>query len=119
MKCAVTLDNGITEIKSQGILDFIGDGFKLDYEIDGDGCTLSYADDKLIQIRRGSVELKLIFSEGEETRCTLGSGALSGSFPLFTESLQVNRGESGVSVLLSYVLAEENKIFNIRAEIIR
>lgn len=120
MKCAVTINNGIDEnITSEGQLSFSEDGFGLFYEIYKDRCILRFSNGELTQARRGNVELKLIFSEGKETLCTLGSGDLSGTFPVFTEKLSVQKDENGVSVFLSYVCADENKILDIKAEIIR
>lgn len=117
MKCKVIIDNGIDEAYvSKGMLDVAHGAFVVIYKLDGDDCKLIYSDGTVTQTRKGNVNLKMSFSLGKETQCTLGSGEYTGTFPVFTNKLDVKADNGGVEILLGYVCAGESKRLLIKAE---
>jgi len=105
MNCKVIISRGKErggEFASQGNLQTCEKGFRLDYRIESDGCTLLYDGKTLKQNRRGNANIEMTFTEGEETFCTLGEGGLCGTMPVYTDVLAVTRGRGGVKVKLNY-----------------
>lgn len=118
MKCRVTIDNGKDGGKyvSSGELNIGRDGFGLFYSIDGDKCLLTYAGGTLVQERRGSVPLVMKFTQGKETTCILGGGSGSGTFPVYTDKIEISRGDRLLTVKLNYTCAGENVTLDITAQ---
>ncbi|MDE7082204.1 MAG: DUF1934 domain-containing protein [Clostridia bacterium] len=118
MKCKVILNNGKPDgvFTANGELNIGVDGFGLFYDLDGDKCLLSYAKGELVQERRGSVPMLMRFKMGQETSCTLGMGAASGSFPVFTNKIKIKNDEKSVCVKLNYTCGGENVTLEITAK---
>lgn len=117
MKCKVTLDNGeVGVFTATGELEYANEGFKLSYELDGDGCLLVFCDGVLTQSRRGGLCVEMNFKEGAETPCKISDGAFSGSFPLYTKSLEVFVTENEVRVFVSYDCSGEITELKINAQ---
>ena len=118
MKCKIALNNGKAGglFTTKGDLNFGTDGFSLMYTLDGDRCVLRYSNGEILQERRGSAPMIMRFKEGEETLCRLGLGASSGSFPLYTDKIEVVTGETAVEVQLNYTCCGENVTLSIKAK---
>lgn len=107
MKCTVAFDGGNGAFGTVGELKFFDGGFRLDYFLDGDECSIEYADGKLVQRREGALNLKMVFSAGKITRCEIIDGGMRGEFKVFTESLIVSTTQTSVNVELGYLLSED------------
>ena len=118
MKCKVVLDNGKQggRFTSAGDLNFGKDGCSLFYKIDGDRCLFTYSNGTIVQERRGSVYIVMRFKMGQETTCILGTGAEQGSFPVFTNKIQVQNDDKSVYVKLNYTCAGENITLELTAK---
>lgn len=92
------------EVSSEGELNFVKNGFDLDYHIAGDNCALSVRGATVTQSRRGSFNTDITFVKGKNTICMLLSGELTGSIPVKTTALDITCGEDGVSVTMEYFL---------------
>ena len=110
MKCKVILNNGNPDgyFAAKGELHFNELGFELFYDLDGDECFLNYKNGEIVQERRGSVPMLINFKVGQETSCVLGMGASSGSFPVFTNRIEVKNDNKSVEVKLNYTCGGEN-----------
>lgn len=105
MNCKVIVSSGSGRggaFSSQGKLQIEENGFCLNYKIEGDSCSLSYDGKTLMQKRSGNVCIEMSFVKGEQTECLIGEGGLSGSMPVFTNSLSVVSGKGGVKVKINY-----------------
>lgn len=118
MKCKITLDNGKPDgrFNARGELNFGWDGFSIIYELDGDKCLLTYAKGIIVQERRGSVPMVMRFKMGEQTVCTLGLGGREGSFPVYTNKIEIKNDDKSVEVTLNYTCASENVTLSITAK---
>ena len=110
MKCEVILNNGKPDgyFATKGELHFNELGFGLSYDLDGDKCFLTYKNGSIVQKRSGSVPMLLSFKVGQETSCVLGMGAASGSFPVFTNKIEVKNDDKSVEIKLNYTCGGEN-----------
>ncbi|MDE6505297.1 MAG: DUF1934 domain-containing protein [Clostridia bacterium] len=116
MKCKISLDNGKNGVfTARGDLNFGAEGFALFYELDGDKCLLTYKNGTIVQERRGNVTMKMVFSQGKQTECTLGEGGLSGSFPVFTNKIQIENDPKSVDIKLYYNCAGESVALHVFA----
>ncbi|MDE6666780.1 MAG: DUF1934 domain-containing protein [Clostridia bacterium] len=118
MKCKVILNNGKPDgyFTAKGELNFGELGFGLFYDLDGDKCFLSYKNGELVQERRGSVPMLMRFKAGQETSCILGMGVSSGSFPVFTNKIEIKNDEKSVEIKLNYTCGGENINLQITAK---
>lgn len=118
MKCKVVLNNGKAGglFTTKGELNKGENGFGLFYSIDGDKCFLRYSDGELLQERRGSAPMLMRFKVGEETNCKLGIGRSSGSFPLFTDKMEVSCDDNSAEIMINYTCLGENVTLNITAK---
>lgn len=118
MKCKVVLNNGKPDgyFTANGELNFGAVGFSLFYDLDGDKCFLRYENGELVQERRGSVSIVMRFILGQETSCTLNMGATSGSFPVFTNKMNVKNDNKSVEVRINYTCGGENINLGITAK---
>lgn len=109
MNCTVTIDNGKTDGKfvSKGKLNLGAEGFTVFYSLDGDKCMLTYSGGTVVQERRGRVPMIMRFTQGKRTECTLGDGVNSGSFPVFTNKIEIENDDKSVYIKLYYTLAGE------------
>ncbi len=118
MNCTVTIDNGKTDGRfvSKGKLGFGAEGFTVFYQLDGDKCMLTYSGGRVVQERRGRVPMVMRFTQGKQTECTLGDGTNTGSFPVFTDKIEIKNDDKSVSVKLFYTLAGEFVTLSITAK---
>ena len=118
MKCKVILNNGKADgfFTANGELNMGRDGFGIFYDLDGDKCFLRYSNGEIVQERRGSVPMLMRFKQGQETSCTLGMGAASGSFPVYTDRIQIKNDAKSVEVKLNYTCGGENVTLEITAK---
>jgi len=118
MKCKVTLNNGKKDglFTAKGELNMGVDGFGIFYDLDGDKCFLRYSNGEIVQERRGSVPMVMRFKQGQETSCTLGMGKNSGSFPVFTDKIEIKNDVKSVEVKLNYTCGGENVTLEITAK---
>ena len=92
---------------SQGTLTLGRGGFCAEYQLSGDGCTLSWDGKTLTQRRQGEICLDMRFVEGQETDCSLSEGGGTFPFTVRTTVLGASFGEEGCTVTLEYFRAGE------------
>ncbi len=119
MNCKITICGADGKIfTSFGSLEYTDVGFDIDYSIDGDRCVLSSRGTTVTQSRRGAVNNDITFSENSETVCMLLSGELTGSIPVKTVELYVERTEKGAAVKIIYFLGGGKIRLNLSAELL-
>lgn len=106
MLCNVTIKGAedAEEVQSSGELTFVKNGFDLNYFIAGDSCALSCRGATVTQSRRGNLNTDITFVKGKNTICMLLSGELTGSVPVKTTQLNVQKSEDGVALTMEYYL---------------
>ena len=123
MNCKITI--GYENDPSAGYVCFGSlkpekDGFALEYDFDGDKCTLVYRGGALQQSRRGKMNTDIAFIAGRRTRCVtkdteLGYGC---TLEVCTRSLNYKKTEKGFDLRLEYMLEDSHMLMNFTAEIV-
>lgn len=105
------IDGESSTISTMGKATKTSSGFCFDYALDGDECTITVADNKVVQSRRGEQNIELTFKRGEETQCFLSSGGFEGTFTVFTNNLQYSVCEVDAlqifKLSIGYILGEQ------------
>ena len=95
--------NGWTEnISADGTVTEDGGKIVIRYDLDGDECILTVHNGTAVQERLGVQRVKITFSEGEKTECSIGYGGFSGAYGIFTHSLEFVSGKGGCRLSLEY-----------------
>lgn len=111
MECLIKISGaGGEEFRSRGEIDFNGETLAAAYTIGGDLCTLSVNGKIARSTRRGNVNLEMNFKEGETAFGHIGEGGAAGSFPVFTNGIEVCKTHNGVSVTLNYSTCGEEVV---------
>lgn len=106
-RCKIKINSSLSdEISAFGTIEEAEGKLNVLYTLDGDDCALTYSDGKAEQTRRGGQNVKISFERGEKTFCEISSGAFSGGFEIFTESLEFISGRGGIRLGLGYVGAD-------------
>ena len=118
------IDSSESSITAKGKVKKTPNGLQFDYFLDGDACTLTVNDDRIVQSRRGEQNIELTFRKGEQTECFLENGGFSGTFYVFTHDLQCTmcdiNGKFGANhgflLLIVYTIGEQKIELNVSAE---
>ncbi|MBO5328259.1 MAG: DUF1934 family protein [Clostridia bacterium] len=73
------------------------------YKIQNDDSVLLIEEDKVVQKRRGEVNVDLLFIEGKTTPCKIITQGLNGGYNVFTESVEKTPLKNGYKLQLNYV----------------
>ncbi len=96
--------NGWTEnVSTDGTVTEDGGKTCIRYNLDGDECSFTLYNGKAVQERIGVQRVKITFSEGEKTECSIGYGGFSGVYEIFTQRLKFVFGKGGYGVSLEYI----------------
>ena len=82
------IDGSESNVSAHGKVEKTINGYRFDYFLDGDQCTLIVDGDEIVQSRRGEQNIKMTFRKGEQTDCFLENYGFSGVFSAFTHDLQ-------------------------------
>ena len=108
--CSIQIESAVggsgSLIKTSGRVTKTTDGYRFEYDLDGDCCVLTVGRNETVQERRGGQNIKLIFRKGEKTNCVIGTDGFSGSLPLFTHDIGFKEN-GGYSLLIVYTLGED------------
>ena len=105
-----SVGNGWTDEKStEGEVTEADGAVIIRYTLDGDECVLTVNGNTVTQERRGEQCVKISFKEGESTQCVIGSGGLSGSYEIFTRSINFFLGKGGYKLSLEYLNGSEKE----------
>lgn len=117
MKCLVTI-KGADGAAYRSYGDLVSDGktLFLTYKIEGDECRLTACGKDVRETRRGDVCLDLHFVEGEETKGVIGEDGAEGSFPIFTESVNLRRARGGAELKLVYECCGEKVVLRLSCQ---
>ena len=118
------IDGETSNISVSGEITKTPNEYRFDYTLDGDKCTLTVTDGKVIQTRRGEQNIDLTFIKGEKSECVLDMGGLLGTVPVFTEDIRhdicsINRRFGAVCVFMLaivYTLDEQKTKINFSAK---
>ncbi len=98
-----------SSVTSDGDIIFSDLAAVVNYEIDGDKCTLVYRDGLLEQRRNGSQNLHVTFREGSVTSLEIGSGGVCGSYRVYTKNIKYLSGKGGIRLTLGYESGEDRE----------
>lgn len=98
---------------SDGVFSLTGEGCKVKYSLDGDECVLTVNGNAVTQERRGEQNVFITFERGKTTRCTIGSGGLSGGYDIFTRNIEILYGKGGFKISLGYESGSDKEIINL------
>lgn len=102
-------DEKITE----GEVSQVGNGVRLLYSLDGDGCELTANAKRVVQKRSGDQSVAIEFVEGKSTECVIGSGSFRGSYKIFTKSLKFVSGKNGFKLSLEYENGSDGELIKL------
>ncbi|MDE5721965.1 MAG: DUF1934 domain-containing protein [Clostridia bacterium] len=107
LNCKVTIISSSADfdsrVSSEGLIDFLPDGYEVTYSLDGDFCTLTVTDNTVTQKRTGSQNIFMTFSQGETTLCEIGMNGFCGGFEILTQKLTLTKGKGGIKISLEYI----------------
>ena len=117
MLCNVTISGSkdADVIRCKGELEIDDKGFVLRYNIAEDRCVLTAHGCTVTQSRRGDVNTEITFAKGRDTVCMLLSGELTGSIPVKTTYLKIDKGADGVALSIDYFLGGANILLRLTA----
>jgi uncharacterized beta-barrel protein YwiB (DUF1934 family) len=107
------------EISSPAEILIDGNYAEVKYAIDGDECTLKVCDGSVEQLRRGEVDIKLTFKQGQKTLCILGDEGMRGGYEIFTQLLHSSIGALGVFVKLHYTSGADKEVIKMHITAIK
>ena len=119
-----SIDGSESNISVKGKVKKTPEGFRFDYVLDGDECTLTENGVEVVQSRRGEQGIKMTFRKGEQTDCFLQNGGFSGVFSVFTRDLQCTMRDindkfganSLFELLIVYTIGEQKIKLNFSAK---
>ena len=91
-----------SSFSSHGTLTPRRGGFRVEYTLSGDSCTLSWDGKTLTQRRRGHLCADMRFAEGRKTDCSLSEGGATFPFTVSTRVIGTSFGEWGCTVTMEY-----------------
>lgn len=89
-------------------------GFKIEYLAEGDGCTVVYDGEKLVQSRRGQVNFDMTFSQNAPSFLVFGEAGACGKLKIITNALKVTDDGNKKIIQLIYVLGEGGEKVNLK-----
>lgn len=98
-----------SNISCRGRIKILGDSAVVHYAIDGDECTLILSQDRIEQVRKGSVNIRISFVEGGKTACILGDENLRGGYEVFTSRLSCTVKKFGAVARIEYLSGEDKE----------
>ena len=105
------IDGETSVVSSKGKIIKSPSGYRVDYSLDGDECSLIVNERGVVQKRRGEQNIELTFKIGESTQCSLSSGSFKGDFSVYTDDLHYGIGNvDGLQVFMLsmvYLLGEQ------------
>lgn len=104
VKIEIFTRGGVEEscLMSHGTLTPRRGGFRVEYLLSGDSCTLSWDGKTLTQRRRGYLSTDMRFREGCRTDCSLKEGGATFPFTVQTRVLGTSFGDDGCTVSMEY-----------------
>ena len=121
MLCDVTISGSkdAEKIICMGELEFDNKGFELRYNIAEDRCVLTARASTVTQSRRGDINTDITFTKGRDTVCMLLSGELTGSIPVKTTYLKIDKAADGVAVAIDYFLGGAKILLRLTASALK
>lgn len=118
MNCEVIISSSATEKEEgltlvKGTLTESANGFEIDYNLDGDGCKITYDGKTLKQTRSGATPVEISFAKYGHTECVLKCAGGEGEIPVYTYILNVAEAPAYKRIEIVYGLGD----MNIRLEI--
>ena len=89
-------------------------GARIIYKFDGDDCTLTFSGDRIEQLRRGEVNVKISFVCGQNTVCVIGDESLRGGYKVFTTRLEATVRSLGVNARIDYLSGDDGERVSVK-----